>query len=416
MRVEDGCHKNGAGSPILANVYLHELDEFMEQKKQEFDRGKLRGRTQEWNRTTSTMGHLREKIKALKGDTTPEAITRRGWYEQKVQELAALQKRLPASNPLDPDYRRLFYVRYADDYLIGISGSKQEAIAVFEEVKTFLNTKLQLTISEEKSGIHHAKEGTAFLGYVVQTYTSEHMHKVRSKGYTRVGAAMRRVLREKMQLRIPETRMSEFCQRKGYGDYHRLQPSRNPSWLRMDDEEILLGYNAEMRGVANYYALANGAKRGLQQLMYMAESSFLKTLANKHKTSATAVASKLRQGRDLAVTTKTKEGKTRRYVLFKLRNWKPPQKEEDVDKAPQSHKLRASQSSLEQRLEARICESREKTGGYFEVHHVRKLKDVKGKQEWEQIMIARKRKTLILCIECHDLLHAGKLSNRQKKF
>ena len=148
----------------------------------------------------------------------------------------------------------------------------------------------------------------------------------------------------------------------------------------------------------------------------MAESSFLKTLANKHKTSATAVASKLRQGRDLAVTTKTKEGKTRRYVLFKLRNWKPPQKEEDVDKAPQSHKLRASQSSLEQRLEARICESCEKTGGYFEVHHVRKLKDVKGKQEWEQIMIARKRKTLILCIECHDLLHAGKLSNRQKKF
>ena len=232
-----------------------------------------------------------------------------------------------------------------------------------------------------------------------------------------MGAATRRVQRENVQLRVPETRMSEFCQRKGYGDYYRLQPSRNPRWLQLDDEEILLGYNAEMRGIANYYALATGAKRGLQRLMFMAESSFLKTLANKHKTSATDIASKLRQGRDLAITTRTKEGKPKRYVLFKLRNWKPPQKEEDVDKVPQPEKkLRKSRSSLEQRLKANICESCGKAGGYFEVHHIRKIKDLKGRQEWERVMIARKRKTIVLCIECHDLLHAGKLSKRQKKF
>jgi len=412
-----GTPQGGIVSPILANIYLHELDEFMEQKKQEFDRGKVRSRTLEWTRITSTLGYLRGKIEALKGDTTPEAIARREWYGHKVQELAATQKRLPASDPLDPEYRRLFYVRYADDYLIGIIGSKQEAEKVFDEVKTFLNTRLQLAISEEKSGIHHAKEGTAFLGYVVQTYTSERKLKVRSKGYTRVGAAVRRVQRENMQLRIPETRMSEFCQRKGYGEYYRLRPDRNPRWLRLDDEEILLGYNAEMRGIANYYALATGAKRGLQKLMYMAESSFLRTMANKYDTSATEIASRLRQGRDLVVTTKTKEGKARRYILFKLRNWKPPKKDDDADTMPQTGvKLGASKSSLAQRLEAGICESCGKEGGFFEVHHVRKLKDVKEKEGWERIMIARKRKTMILCIECHDLLHAGKLSYRQKKF
>src|SRR5437588_1284529 len=138
-----------------------------------------------------------------------------------------------------------------------------------------------------------------------QTRASELMHKIRSKNFTRVGAAMRRVLREKIQLRIPQTRMSEFCQRKGYGDYEKLQPSRKPIWLQMDDEEILLGYNAEMRGIANYYALATGAKQGLNKLIYMAESSFLKTLANKHDTTASKIASTLRQGNDLVVTTYT---------------------------------------------------------------------------------------------------------------
>ena len=78
--------------------------------------------------------------------------------------------------------------------------------------------------------------------------------------------------------------------------------------------------------------------------------------------------------------------------------------------------LRFGRSSLEQRLDASVCESCGKEGGYFEVHHVRKLKDLQGKQWWEQVMSARKRKTLILCNECHILLHAGKLSKRQKEF
>src|SRR2546428_7310106 len=113
-----------------------------------------------------------------------------------------------------------------------------------------------------------------------------------------------------------------------------LQPSRNPKWLQVDDEEILLGYNAEMRGIANYYALASGAKQGLNKLMYLAESSFLKTLANKHDTTASKIASKLRQGNDFIVTTYTKERKPRRHKLFKLRNWKPSPLKDEVDAMP----------------------------------------------------------------------------------
>jgi hypothetical protein len=184
----------------------------------------------------------------------------------------------------------------------------------------------------------------------------------------------------------------------------------------MDDEEILLAYNAEMQGLANYYALATGAKKGLSKLLYIAEVSCLKTLAAKHQSTVRKMAAKPRHGRDFVVTTTTKEGKTRRYTLFKLRNWKPPKPKEEADNIPHTGIFLANKrNSLKQRLDATLCAFCGKSGGYCEVHHIRKLKDVKGKETGECIMIARRRKTLVLCNECHDLRHAGKLSYRQKK-
>src|SRR5262249_19248890 len=280
-----------------------------------------------------------KQIEVLKGDQNPETHTKRQRYEQKIRELAEKQKCLPASDPLDPTYRRLFYARYADDFLIGIIGNKQEAEKLFREIKTFLYTHLKLVNSEEKSGMHHAKEGTALLGYVVQNYSSEKLVKIHRERYTKV-VATRRTVRERLQLRVPQTKMSEFCQRKGYGNYERFRPSARPGWVQMDAAEILLAYNAEMRGLANYYALANQAKTGLSKLMYFAMSSFLATLAQKHNSSISKEHAKLRQGKDLVILTKTKEGKPKRYTLFTLRNWKPPQPKEDVDKMPITAHLR----------------------------------------------------------------------------
>jgi RNA-directed DNA polymerase len=409
-----GTAQGGIISPILANIYLHEFDQFMEQKKQEFDQGKARKVGVEWRRIGHNLQYQRRQVKALKGENTPETHAKIVRHEQKIRELALRQKRLPATDPLDAQYKRLFYARYADDFLIGIIGSKHDAEQVLHTAHCFLDTKLHLAISEEKSGIHHAKEGTSFLGYVVQNYTSEKLLKIHRKD-TKVVATCR-TMHEHIQLRIPYLKLSEFCQRKGYGIYDTARASQKPFWLTMDDEEILLAYNAEMRGIANYYALATGAKTSLKKLIYIAETSFLKTLAGKHQSSVNKMAAKHRHGRDLVVTTTTKEGKQRRYTLFKLRSWAPPQPKDDVDTLPiLGTFLRASRNSLQQRLEANVCEFCGREGGYFEVHHVRKLKDVKGKARWEQIMIARQRKTMILCNACHDLLHAGKLSKRQKK-
>jgi Type II intron maturase len=380
----------------------------MEQKRKNFNSGRERRKGTDWVQTNNRLPWARHRLKEAKRENDHKAEEE---WMQKSRELSKQQTRLPASDPLDPNFRRLFYVRYADDYLIGIIGSKQEAEQVLREVQPYLNTTLKLAIAEKKSGIHHAKDGTAFLGYEVINRTTEKLLKIHRRD-TKVVAA-RRTVRDQSNLHVPEQKMREFCQRKGYGNFDTLKPSHRTHWLHLDDEEILLSYNAEMRGIANYYALADNAKRGLQKAIYLAESSFLATLANKHDSSIEKVATRLRQGRDLCITRQIKGGKGRRYILFKLRNWKPPQPKEDTDVLPQG--ALQGKTSLAQRLLANSCEFCGKEEGYCETHHVKKLKDLVGKTAWEKAMIARKRKTIVLCIECHDLLHAGRLSNRQKK-
>jgi hypothetical protein len=184
------------------------------------------------------MRFYRKRINSLQGDSSPVASIKIERYKQDLRELSAKQKRLPASDPLDMTYRRLFYTRYADDYLIGIIGSKEEAEGVFKEIQNFLNATLKLDISEEKSGIHHAKEGTSFLGYVVQNYSGDKVVKIRQKDVKVV--SIRRSMNDRIQLRVPNIKLSEFCQRKGYGNYESLQPSSRPSWIPLNWLRVLL--------------------------------------------------------------------------------------------------------------------------------------------------------------------------------
>ena len=184
----------------------------------------------------------------------------------------------------------------------------------------------------------------------------------------------------------------------------------------LSDAEILLAYNGELQGLAQYYALACGVKQRMNKLAYIWQTSFFKTLAHKHRQSVQQIVTRLKTD-DGSVLTVPEKDRTRILHLFGLKNLRPPAPSRwDIDQPPNTLQFTLSRWELIRRLNRRRCEYCETTQGPFEVHHVRKLKDIApGKAGWQRMMIARRRKTLILCRSCHHLLHPGTLPDRETR-
>jgi len=181
----------------------------------------------------------------------------------------------------------------------------------------------------------------------------------------------------------------------------------------LSDVEIISTYNAELRGLVNYYSLAYGMKQALSHLVYVATYSLYKTLANKHKTTMGKMIDKLNQGAYHGIKVETK-GKTKEYKIFQLKNFKPSSSlGNQLDFLPNTMRYAAT-SDIERRFYANTCEYCETKEGKMEVHHVKRLKDIrKGKEYWQMLMVARNRKTLVLCHNCHRQLHNGTLPDRR---
>ena len=142
--------------------------------------------------------------------------------------------------------------------------------------------------------------------------------------------------------------------------------------------------------------------------------SLLKTLANKHKTSVNKIANQLKTDDGLALIVQG-EKKTCTIRVFRLKDLKTPlPNDPEIDKQPNVYLWTLSRSEVIKRLNRGQCEYCETKQGPFEVHHVRKLKDVaKGKALWQQVMAVKRRKTLVLCQACHHQLHAGTLPDKE---
>jgi group II intron reverse transcriptase/maturase len=402
-----GVPQGSICAPILANVYLHELDGFMASMKQQFDKGKRRKANPTYERLTGKIYRLRKKGDMLKGKEGKEQAFQH--LCQEIRQVDQVRKGLPSHDPFDRDYKRLFYCRFADDFCIGIIGSHADAEHVRQEVRQFIEERLKLTIAEEKSHIGHSKKGVTFVGYELKTYSSDHIVKVKmGQRHTTMKS-----LSEQIQVHIPPGKLQKFCTEKGYGTYETGKAIHKPEWLHLTDAEIILAYNGEFRGLANYYALAIGAKATMHKLEWLWETSLLKTLANKHKTSVNKVAKKLKTDDGLVLTV-AGEHKTRSIKIFRLKDLRMPEPTDPhLDKQSNTYIWTLSRSEVMRRLNRKQCEYCGTTEGSFEVHHIRKLKDVaKGKELWKRMMAARHRKTMILCQTCHHKLHAGTLPDK----
>jgi group II intron reverse transcriptase/maturase len=403
-----GVPQGSIVSPVLANVYLHELDRFMKNVKERFDQGKGRARNPIYKRYTDKIARLRRKWDRLKrkGGKKQELQN----IQREIRQVDQLRKRIPSGDPFDREYKRLFYCRYADDFAIGIIGSLADAEAIRREVTDFIQEMLKLTIAEEKSHIRHSQKGMIFVGYEVRTYSGDRIIKgKRGNRHTTVKS-----ISERIQLHIPPGKLLKFCREKGYGNYVATKAIHKPEQMHLADAEIILAYNAELRGLANYYALATGVKTVMNKLAWIWQTSLFKTLANKHKTSVKEIAERLKTEDGYKLIVQGEE-KTRVIRIFQLKDLKKPSPTDpQVDTQPNVYIWTLSRSEVVKRLNRGRCEYCETTQGPFEVHHIRKMKDIaKGKTLWQQMMAARRRKTLILCQNCHHRLHAGTLPDKE---
>ena len=311
-------------------------------------------------------------------------------------------KQIPSQDISDPDFRRLHYARYADDFLLCFAGPKEEAEEIREQLREFLRATLKLELSEEKTLITHAVSGAArFLGYEIKSQQCNTKHDRRGSRTTNGNLA----------LRVPVDVIRKNClayQKKG-------RVVHRPELANESDYDIVRMYQWEYAGVVNYYRLAHNVS-WLHSLHRVMQGSLLRTLANKHKTT---IGKLWRRHRSTAPTshgprrcltaTLNRNGKTPLVARFGGLSLRREKRAIIRDHIPHCVPRR---TELAKRLLANTCElcgSREQV----EVHHVRKLSNLgtKGRREkplWMRVMMARRRKTLVVCRVCHLAIHSGR--------
>jgi hypothetical protein len=308
---------------------------------------------------------------------------------------------MPSKDLRDPRYRRLRYVRYADDTLLGFAGPKAEAEEIKHRLKQFLRDELRLELSEEKTLITHARTGAArFLGYEI---TVQQNDKAVTNGQRSSNATVR--------LRVPTAVIKAKC-----APYtQRGKPARRTRLMNMDDYTIVSIYGAEYRGVVQYYLLASDVYR-LNRLNWVMETSLLRTLAGKHRSIVSKTAAKYKakietpygSRKCFEATVERGDGRkplVARYGGIQLR-WQ--KKAVLMDRQPGRA---VGPKELVTRLLAGRCEICERSEN-VQVHHIRKLADLDKlgqpkKPAWATIMAKRRRKALVVCQHCHNDIHTG---------
>ena len=394
-----GMPQGGIVSPILANIYLDKLDKYVKEYIRHFDMGTKRRPGKESNDLANERKRTVRKLKKIKDGTEKAALVAR--LKAIEQERAAF----PSGDEMDGSYRRLKYIRYADDFILGVIGSKEDALRIKEDIKSFLSASLALELSEEKTLITHTGKSAKFLGYEITVTRNNHQRRdVQGRLRRTYGKRVRlNVSMATLRDKLLEYGAMEIKLRNGKEIW---KPKCRSGLIFNDDLEILDRYNRETVGFCNYYLIANNCVV-LHNFRYIMEYSMYKTFAGKYRSTVRKINKKYRCNKLFTVKYEQKgviKSRTFYKTSFKRRT---TAFNGSCDIEPYSI-ADVSRTNLTDRLKAEKCELCGATGKLI-MHHVRNLKDLKGKESWKRLMSARKRKTIALCPSCHRLRHLGKV-------
>jgi group II intron reverse transcriptase/maturase len=379
-------------SPILANVYLHELDEFVEGLQARREQGTRKRHNPIYHR----LSHKKSRL-AARGETKTKE------FKDTIKRM----RTLPTLQVDDPDFIRIKYLRYADDWLIGVCGSHALAEEIKREIKHFLGDTLRLTLSEEKTHITHARTQEAFFlgttlkmgngGEAKVTWSTNHkgrMFKRRSTGWeTVMNAPMPKLIK----------RLSDrgFCTREG-------EPIPKSGWAYLDADQIVSLYSSVNRGIQNYYRFADNWVQ-VNRVQYILEYSLAKTLARKYQISVPKVFKRFGMG--FTIVIKGKGGKEDRKVNFYLnRDWV---KRRDAFQNGTHPNIDLVQTAIRMRTRSKLgqpCCICGETAGQIVMHHVRHIRKLSNKREatgFNRILRMLNRKQIPVCEICHRSIHRG---------
>ena len=394
-----GTPQGGIVSPILANIYLDKLDKYVKEYIRHFDKGTKRRSGKESNDLTNERKRTVRKLRKVKDGAEKAALVAR--LKAIEQERAAF----PSGDEMDGSYRRLKYIRYADDFILGVIGSKEDAQRIKEDIKSFLSASLALELSEEKTLITHTGKSAKFLGYEITVTRNNHQRRdVQGRLRRTYGKRVRlNVSMATLRDKLLEYGAMEIKLRNGKEIW---KPKCRSGLIFNDDLEILDRYNRETVGFCNYYLIANNCVV-LHNFRYIMEYSMYKTFAGKYRSTVRKINKKYRLNKLFTVKYEQKgviKSRTFYKTSFKRRT---TAFNGSCDIEPYSI-ADVSRTNLTDRLKAEKCELCGATGKLI-MHHVRNLKDLKEKESWKRLMSARKRKTIALCPSCHRLRHLGKV-------
>jgi nicotine oxidoreductase len=348
-----GTPQGSIVSPILANIFLHQLDQYIEDLKADFD---IIG-----NRKRNPI------VRNLQWEMTK---AKRSGDSKLIRQIAVKMR----SNPnklIGSGNRKLMYVRYADDWIIAVNGRYSDASDILSKVTLFLKN-IGLTLSPTKTKITNTyKEPALFLGTNI-AHSHSVTYSLQKRGTLQRNSGF-------LVLSAPMKRTYKKLKEAGFMSNHR--GVTRVTWLSLETRQIISLANSIIRGYENYYSFALNKGQLCSYVYLIIRDVVLRTLA--HKLSLKTRAHVIKKfGPSIALYDQNNRDENNKPTLI-TKLYKPSYRINlwDFKGSHVNTNIKAlyatglSLANLD-KLNCYLCGSDYK----IEMHHIREMKDIKHKQ------------------------------------